>query len=76
MAKCPRCHLEFRSRIYRKVVEQFGVSKFQPDGSWRQKLECGHFYERTAEQARNGVSLSDRRACAECLAAHHKELGV
>lgn len=72
MTACPRCHLEFRSVIYRKV-EKAG---FQPDHVWRERLECGHIWEREVSSWGVGPILAERRACRECLAAHHKEIGV
>jgi len=75
MAECPRCHLEFRSRIYCKVEK----SGWHPDGNWHEVLECGHhrtFAMPTEGLPLMGPFLADRRACDECLAVHHKELGV
>ena len=72
MTTCPRCHLKFRSVIYRKVVER----GWADDGNWHEVLECGH--RRSFPRPTDGLGLAwgDRRGCAECLAAHHKELGV
>lgn len=72
MNTCPRCHLEFRSAIYREIIRPFGNPR-QADGSWREQLMCGHSWVRPAGVT---VYFGYRRACHECLAAHHKELGV
>jgi hypothetical protein len=71
MAKCPRCHLKFRSVILRKVEGRGWY-----EGKWRESLACGHhrFFSDPADSFRNVWAA--RRACADCLAAHHKELGV
>ncbi len=75
MPECPQCHLKFRSVVYRKVWPPHN-GRFQADSSWRETLECGHLFTRTAKQVWSGVATADRRACAECLDAHQKEIGV
>jgi len=72
---CPRCHLEFRSAIYRKVEKR----GWHPDGTWREVLKCGHhrsFPTVTDGLVLLGPAYAERRSCAECLAAHRKEIGV
>ena len=72
MPTCPRCALDFRSVIYRAVIDPYRTHR-QSDGTYRESLECGHTW--IAPKGRTVYSV-ERRACGECLIAHHRELGL